>query len=173
MNKGHRRFWLLLLLVGPALPLLVGRMAWAEEAKVAIAGYDTVAYFDEGRPVQGQQNIEYQWHNLRWRFASIAHRDLFARDPDRYAPQFDGYCAMGVASEDSHKDIVDPQAWIIVDGKLYMAFDRKALDKFRAHLAANIQSANEHWPQIKDRQVLPFGPWLTPREAPAAPADGG
>jgi hypothetical protein len=84
--------------------------ARGEEPKLSISGYDPVAYFTDGKPVQGRAEIEYLWHKLRWRFASDAHRDLFTKTPDQYAPQYDGYCAMGVSNDaDAHKDTVDPR----------------------------------------------------------------
>ena len=89
--------------------------AWGDEQRLSINGYDPVAYFTDGKPVQGKSEFEYSWHRLRWRFASGEHRDLFTRDPKRYSPQYDGYCAMGAADEPAHKDTVDPEAWAIVD----------------------------------------------------------
>src|SRR5271165_5462044 len=72
--------------------------ARSEETKISISGYDPVAYFTDGKPVQGKTEFEYLWHKLRWRFANEAHRNLFAKEPDRYTPQYDGYCAMGVSA---------------------------------------------------------------------------
>src|SRR5580704_3658263 len=89
----------------------------ADEPRLSISGYDPVAYFTDGKPVPGKAEFEYVWHKSRWRFASGEHRDLFIKDPDRYAPQYDGYCAMGASFEAAaHKDTVDPEAWTIVDG---------------------------------------------------------
>src|SRR5262249_914602 len=87
---------------------LLGPAAWGDEPRLSISGYDPVAYFTDERPVQGKAEFEYVWHRLRWRFASAEHRDLFAKDPQRYAPQYDGYCAMGAADAAAHKDTVDP-----------------------------------------------------------------
>src|SRR5689334_22369881 len=70
----------------------------ADEPKLSISGYDPVAYFTDGHPVQGKPELEYLWHKLRWRFASSEHRDVFSKDPEHYAPQYDGYCAMGVTN---------------------------------------------------------------------------
>src|SRR5271165_5884801 len=79
--------------------------ARGEEPKLSISGYDPVAYFTDGKPVQGKSEFEYLWHKLRWRFADGAHRESFVKDPDRYTPQYDGYCAMGVSDgEAGHKD---------------------------------------------------------------------
>jgi hypothetical protein len=78
----------------------------------------------------GKSDLEYMWHKLRWRFASSEHRDLFSKDPARYAPQYDGYCAMGASGDAvAHKDSVDPQAWAIVDGKLYLVHNSYWLAK--------------------------------------------
>src|SRR5690348_5604049 len=120
----------------------VGR---SEEPKLSISGYDPVAYFTDGKPVPGKTEFEYLWHKLRWRFANSEHRDLFTRDPQHYAPQYDGYCAMGVAWDDPHKDIVDPEAWAIVDGKLYLTHTVRGLDGWRENASENIKTANENW----------------------------
>src|SRR5215813_1583239 len=107
-------------LAGCLFATILAPGAHSEEPKLSISGYDPVAYFTDGKPVQGRSEIEYLWHKLRWRFASPAHREMFTKDPDRYTPQYDGYCAMGVsAGGEGHKDTVDPEVWAIVDGKLY------------------------------------------------------
>ena len=124
--------------------------ARSEEPKLSISGYDPVAYFTDGKPVQGKSEIEYLWHKLRWRFANGEHRELFVKDPDRYAPQYDGYCAMGVAWADPHKDTVDPEAWAIVDGKLYLTHTPRSLDAWRENAAENIKTANENWSTVKN-----------------------
>src|SRR5262249_24063719 len=63
------------------------------EDGVAIKGYDSVAYFTDGRATEGTSEFEYKWDNVRWRFANATHRDEFAADPERYAPQYGGFCA--------------------------------------------------------------------------------
>jgi hypothetical protein len=130
---------------------LVLQPAWGGETRLAIRGYDPVAYFTDGAPVPGKSEFEHEWQRSRWRFASAAHRDLFTADPDRYAPQYDGYCAMGVAQGQGHKSEVDPEAWAIVDGKLYLTFDRFWLGKWREDISANIKQANENWPTVKEQ----------------------
>ena len=135
--------------------LISGRFGSAAEVRLAIGGYDPVAYFTDGKPVPGQSDIDYVWHDARWRFASAEHRDLFARDPERYAPQYDGYCAMGAAWEkDMHKDVADPLAWAIVDGKLYLAHSREALAKWQRNPAENIARADRNWPKLKDDKMV-------------------
>ena len=126
--------------------------ARSEEPKLSIGGYDPVAYFTDGKPVQGKSEFEHLWHKLRWRFASDAHRQSFAKDPDRYAPQYDGYCAMGVSNDDApHKDTVDPEAWAIVDGKLYLVHNQYWLGVWREHSEEYIERANASWQALADR----------------------
>jgi len=137
---------------------LAGLLLWlltptarADETRLSISGYDPVAYFTDGTPVPGSSEFEYVWHDARWRFASATHRDLFAEDPEHYAPQYDGYCAMGVADVavfGPHKDTVDPEAWAIVDGKLYLTHTRYTMDRWRPNLAENIKRADTNWSAV-------------------------
>ena len=91
------------------------------------------------------------WRKLRWRFASGEHRDLFIKDPQRYAPQYDGYCAMGAADQAAaHKDTVDPEAWAIVDGKLYLVHTRYWLEKWREKAEEYIKQADKDWQALAD-----------------------
>lgn len=134
-----------------ALLALAGTASRAEEPRLSISGYDPVAYFTDSRPVQGKPEFEYLWHKLRWRFASGDHRDLFVKNPDRYTPQYDGYCAMGAAGgANAHKDTVDPKAWAIVDGKLYLTHMRQGMDAWRSNPAEYIKRADEDWATVKD-----------------------
>src|ERR1700678_1733164 len=99
--------------------------------RLAIGGYDTVAYFTVGKAVPG--SLEYQtiWHDARWQFANKADLDLFVADPDKYAAQYDGHCAMGVAYESGHKDTVDPEAFTIVNGKMCSDHTRLLTNEWR------------------------------------------
>jgi len=126
--------------------------ARSEEPKLSISGYDPVAYFTDGKPVQGKSEFEYLWHKLRWRFADGAHRELFVKDPDRYTPQYDGYCAMGAGEDgkNAHKDTVDPEASAIVDGKLYLTHMRQGMEAWHQNAADYIKHADEGWPAVKD-----------------------
>jgi enamine deaminase RidA (YjgF/YER057c/UK114 family) len=125
--------------------------ARADELRLSINGYDPVAYFTDLRPVQGKPELEYLWHKLRWRFASSEHRDLFSKDPQHYAPQYDGYCAVGVAQDAAaHKETADPEAWAIVDGKLYLVSNQYWLEQWRAHTKELIQRADASWQVVED-----------------------
>jgi enamine deaminase RidA (YjgF/YER057c/UK114 family) len=151
--------------------------ARSEEPKLSISGYDPVAYFTDGKPVQGKSEIEYLWHKLRWRFANDEHRQSFAKDPDRYTPQYDGYCAMGMAADEAaHKDTVDPEAWAIVDGKLYLTHMRQAMDDWRQDPAHYIKKADANWTTVKDlSEPVVLGPpcAASPPSTLVALRDGG
>jgi len=146
----NRRNALLLTAMATALPLVrVVSPADAEEVPLAIKGYDPVAYFTDGKPVQGSAAFEFEWDDRRWRFASAEHRDLFGTSPVRYAPQFGNYCAMALAL--NQIVVADPENWLISDGKLYV-FGKAAPggpELFKKDLAANITKANSH------RLILP------------------
>ena len=128
---------------------LLAPMARGDETRLSISGYDPVAYFTDGKPVPGSGEFEYVWHNARWRFVSAAHRDLFVKDPEHYAPQYDGYCATGVAWQQPHKDTVDPNAWAIVDGKLYLTHTPRGLLEWQENAAENIKRADQNWPTVE------------------------
>lgn len=137
--------------IGLLSAALFSSSARAEDARLSISGYDPVAYFTDGKPVPGSSEFEYVWHGSRWRFASAAHRDLFIKDPDHYAPQYDGYCALGASIEGAaHKDTVDPNAWAIVDGKLYLVHNRHALQVWQKHAEDHIKQANRDWQIVRN-----------------------
>jgi enamine deaminase RidA (YjgF/YER057c/UK114 family)/YHS domain-containing protein len=136
-------------LLGLVFVALFGASARGDEARLSISGYDPVAYFTDGKAVQGKAEFEYVWHKLRWRFASGEHRDLFIKDPQHYAPQYDGYCAMGASLEAAaHKDTVDPQAWAIVDGKLYLVHNNYWLEKWREKAKEYIKQGDKDWQTV-------------------------
>jgi hypothetical protein len=115
----------------------------------AIQGYDPVAYFTEGRPVEGSRQFTHQWKGATWRFASAANRDRFAQAPDRYAPQYGGYCAYGVANGYAVK--IDPQAWSVVDGKLYLNYSPAVQADWKKDVPGYIRRADAQWPKVLER----------------------
>jgi YHS domain len=127
--------------------------------RLAIGGYDTVAYHTVGRAVPGTLNYQVIWHDARWQFASKENLDLFNGDPEKYAAQYDGHCAMGVAgnppgfplSWDPHKDTVDPEAFTIVNGKLYINHTKSIAIEWRKAAAANISRADKNWVTVKEQ----------------------
>jgi hypothetical protein len=123
MQSLRLAFTLLLIALAGSLPAASGDMQpiAVDSNKVAIRGYDAVAYFTDDKAVQGTSAYEYVWEGAKWRFASAEHRAMFVADPYRYMPQFGGYCAAAMA--DGMRFPADPEAWIIVNGKLYILAD--------------------------------------------------
>ena len=107
---------------------------------LAAEGYDAVAYFTDGRAVEGSKAFETTWNGATWRFASEAHRQLFQKEPARYAPQFGGYCAWAVSQ--GYTASGDPQAWTIVGGKLYLNYDAEVQEIWQKDPAGYIKQAN-------------------------------
>ena len=117
---------------------------------VAIEGYDPVAYFTESRAVKGSDAFAYDWLGATWYFANAEHRDLFLAQPVSYAPQYGGHCALGTAFGETTANI-DPEAWSIVDGKLYLQYSQGAREGWEQDRAKRIAAADQKWPEIKAR----------------------
>jgi YHS domain-containing protein len=117
-----------------------------EPSGVAVRGYDTVAYFTQGKPTEGKEAFETEWRGAKWRFASQEHLDLFVTNPDKYAPQYGGYCAYGVAVGNLVK--IEPDLWDIIDGKLYLNYDEDLQEKWRVDIPGYIVKANEIFDQL-------------------------
>ncbi len=113
---------------------------------VAIKGYDPVAYFLDNKAVRGVQSLNAQWHNLTWYFENKKHLDLFTADPEKYAPQYDGFCAW--AMTEKRKAITDPEVWKIVNGKLYLNCSLTAYEKWSRDIPGNISRADANWIDI-------------------------
>ena len=110
---------------------------------VAIKGYDTVAYFKSGKALKGNESFTFQWHNMTWYFSTKDNRDLFAASPEKYAPQYDGFCAW--AMTEARKANTDPEVWKIVNGKLYLNCSRTAYEKWNRDIPGNIKKADTNW----------------------------
>ena len=108
----------------------------------ALHGYDPVAYFVEGRPRPGREAFMLKWKGAKWHFATAENRESFAEDPERYAPQYGGYCAFA-ASLGQRAD-VSPKAWQIVDGKLYLNNNRLVHMLWKV-VPLRIERANHRW----------------------------
>jgi YHS domain-containing protein len=107
---------------------------------VAIRGYDPVAYFTQGKPVKGQDALVYEWQGAKWKFASQANLDMFKANPTKYAPQYGGYCAYGVANVNLVS--IEPDKFTIIDGKLYLNYDADVQAKWLKDTSGYIQKAN-------------------------------
>ncbi len=131
------------LTAGPALADGKIYTSWG----VAIDGADPVAYFTEGKPVEGKREFSADWNGATWRFASAEHRALFLADPERYAPQYGGYCAWAVSQ--GYTASTEPESWRIVDGKLYLNYSRSVQKDWEQDIPANITKADANWPAIQ------------------------
>ncbi len=134
-------------------PMLSAKRQFADynvdSDKVAIHGYDTVAYFTEGKPMKGSADFSHAWQDARWQFASATNRDLFTADPDRYAPQYGGYCALGLSAGE-YADI-DPNAWTIVEDKLYLNNTMEYREAWRKAPKAYFATADYNWNNNRDK----------------------
>ncbi len=115
----------------------------------AIRGYDPVAYFLDGRPVPGNEQFVHSWMGAKWKFASQDHLDRFKADPAKYAPQYGGYCAYGVAS--GHAVKIEPDQWAVVDGKLYLNYDAAVSKQWNQDRAGFIRKADGLFDEVLKR----------------------
>jgi YHS domain-containing protein len=155
MDRRQIEIWMLCLLMVTALIMVFSARALAKgpintDGKgVAIKGYDPVAYFTMDKPVRGNNNFEYEWKGAKWRFSTENHMKLFIKDPDKYAPRYGGYCAYGVAV-DALFDI-QPEAWSIVDSKLYLNKNLDVRETWKKDIPGNIKKADMNWPGVLEK----------------------
>ena len=122
-------------------------MIYTESASgLAIRGTDPVAYFTEGKAVKGDSQFESEWQGATWRFASAENQQLFESDPEAYAPQYGGYCAKALA--EGNVVSTDPEAWKIVDGKLYLNYSPEVQQQWLKDVPGNIALADANWPDV-------------------------
>ena len=95
----------------------------------AIRGYDPVAYFTDSKPVKGSDKFVHEWMGAKWKFASQDHLDKFKADPAKYAPQYGGYCAYGIAVGNVVK--IEPDQWSVIDGKLFLNYDERVRSRWK------------------------------------------
>ncbi len=117
-----------------------------EDEGIAIRGADPVAYFTENKAIIGDRNFSYQWGNTTWLFKNSQNRDLFAQNPEKYAPQYGGFCAWAVSQ--NYTAPIDPDAWTIVDGKLYLNYNKRVQRRWSRNIPENIQKGNQNWPSL-------------------------
>ena len=109
-------------------------------------GYDVVAYFTEGKPVEGKSEFRFDWKGAKWRFASAANRDKFAVNPEKYTPQYGGYCAYAVSQ--GYTASIDPEAWSVVEGKLYLNLNQEIAKVWKQDAQTYIKKAEIEWPNL-------------------------
>lgn len=117
--------------------------------KIAIKGYDPVAYFTRDAAVKGSKKYAYEWGGASWHFSKQEHRQMFREAPEKYAPQYGGYCAYAVAQNDTAN--IDPTQFTVYDGKLYLNYNKKINGKWLARKEFFIKEADTHWPGLVDK----------------------
>ena len=113
---------------------------------VAIKGYDPVGYFEQSRPVKGSPNFVHQWNGGTWQFETARTRDLFISSPEKYAPQYGGYCAWAVSN--NYTAPIDPEAWKVINGKLYLNYSKRVQRMWEPEAAKRIVDADRNWPGL-------------------------
>jgi YHS domain-containing protein len=150
MRSRYGQVWHACLLTGmlvglPTQTVAAGEINVGYFGNVAIEGYDTVAYFTEGKPVRGTQKFSYTWLGSDWYFANEKHRKLFSDNPISYAPQYGGHCADGVAGGEVYVNI-EPDVWKIIDGKLYLS----GSDALAIEAGSDVMAkAEANWPKLR------------------------
>lgn len=120
-------------------------------SKIAVSGYDTVAFFTDSKPVNGSPSISAEHKGATYFFASDEHKKLFIAAPEKYVPQCGGFCAFGVAVNALFP--VDINTWQVRDGKLYLNLNSEILKKFNADFAGNVAKADKNWPGLVSKNA--------------------
>jgi YHS domain-containing protein len=141
-------FRLVLLVAATSFAAILPSLA-SEKLPLAIKGYDPVAYFTLDKAVLGKPDIEYEWDEQRYRFASAEHRELFKVEPLRYAPQFTNFCTMALARGELHE--ANPEYWLVSDGKLYLFGGPSGWEGFRHDPDGNIPKAHDNRDLVRKR----------------------
>ena len=142
-------------LLGGLALLLVLPLAMAAKPAVfatdegAIRGYDPVAYFTDAAPTRGSDQFTASWQGATFHFASAENLNLFKAAPAAYAPQYGGYCAYAVSKGATATTV--PEAWTIVDGKLYLNYSLGIKQRWSGDVPGNIRAANSNWPAVLER----------------------
>jgi YHS domain-containing protein len=120
--------------------------AHTDSAGLALKGYDPVAYFTASKAVKGDPSIQEQHQGVTYRFSSNENRDSFRKQPERYLPQYGGYCAWAVGH--NYTAPADPEAWKIINGKLYLNYNKDVQKKWVAEEAPLISAGDKNWPGL-------------------------
>jgi YHS domain-containing protein len=115
-------------------------------SNTALSGYDTVAYFTQGRPVKGDAKFAVTYKGAQFRFANANHLAAFKANPAKYAPQYGGYCAWAVSQ--GYTASADPSVWKVVNGKLYLNYNQDIGQKWSKNIPGFIAAANRNWPSV-------------------------
>lgn len=136
------------LVLAPAAPALAGEpeIFIGSIPGVAINGYDPVAYFTDKKPAAGREDITTAWKGATWRFATEENKAAFLAEPEKYAPQYGGYCAFAVAHGATASTV--PEAFTITNGKLYLNFSTSVRETWSSDIPGNVKKADANWPKV-------------------------
>lgn len=135
------------ILMGFAVPALAAdKVSTGVFSNKAVSGYDTVAYFTEGKPVKGSDDHTSEYNGAMWLFSSAENKAKFDENPTKYAPQYGGYCAWAVSQ--GYTASGDPSQWAIHNGKLYLNYNKSVKDKWDKDRDNFIAAANKNWPSV-------------------------
>jgi len=148
--------YFLIILAALFAPLTVAAPAWAGsdavytswKDNVAVGGYDAVSYFS-GKPVEGSPQYSFAYNGADWQFATQANRDLFAANPEAFAPQYGGYCAWAISQNKLAKG--SPKHWHIEDGKLYLNYNKRIQKRWESDISGFVQTAETNWPTVLEK----------------------
>ncbi len=144
------------LLLSVAVLLLITLASPAQKSEIfvtngkAIKGYDPVAFFTESKAVKGSEALAYNWKDATWLFSTSGNLEAFKESPEKYAPQYGGYCAYGTAG--NHKAPTETETWAIVNDKLYFNYNAKVKQAWTKQQAALIEKADANWISLKDSE---------------------
>ena len=131
------------LLLSPRLVFAFDEINVGYFTDVALEGYDAVEYFKQGKPVKGEKKHVFEWKQATWLFSSQANRDLFAENPQSYAPQYGGYCSNQMSL--GNLSDIDPRVWRIIDNKLYLFGHDAGRIRWKQQTDQRISDADGHW----------------------------
>lgn len=153
MNRhtAMRNFFVLLLTALAAALFVTAAHAneFFEKDGVALRGYDVVAYVEDSQAAKGSVQYKAEYKGSIFHFSSAAHRDAFAADPAKYAPQYGGFCAYGMSK--GYKAATDPAAFTVVNGKLYLNYNRDVQRQWSADVPGFVSLADKQWPTAQSQ----------------------
>ena len=152
----NRKFILLITLIGIAVAFAACSKSESslgintDANGVALRGFDAVAYFAVENAVKGDAKYEYAWNGAKWIFSSEENMKAFQANPEAYAPQFGGYCSFAVS--EGYTADGDPEAWKVVDGKLYLNYNKQVREKWETNQADRIEKGKSNWQSFKKKK---------------------
>jgi YHS domain-containing protein len=142
--------FMFVLIAGTAISAFAQKSEIFVKEGAAINGYDPVAYFVSGKPIKGSKEFLVDYMGAPWYFSSKPNADAFKANPAKYAPQYGGYCAYGLTG--NHKAPTEPDAWTIIDGKLYLNYNKEVQGIWNKKQKEYISTADKNWPALKNKE---------------------